>query len=145
MLRFPKAAQRGSIENIDFRDDRLYYILSDLNNGNVMLTKDGEIYSIDHCHGGFYPLCFMTFVAHQSHTVSSYLRNRLQLPDSKLDILERAASDFWPPDDGTSTDELSDRSSPSSSSVEDGVVGARGVRTRGLAMCLEGFWRSASS
>ena len=84
-------------EEVDFLGDRLHYVLSDLYHTNVVFTKDGEICLIDHYNVGFYPRCFMAYIARSTYLVSKYLDERLRvLPDRNLRILQHAVSNFVP-------------------------------------------------
>ena len=48
----------------------------------------------------------MTFVAHQAHTFSKHLRDRLEFPNHSLRIFEYAESKFWSLEEETSSEEL---------------------------------------
>ena len=91
------AREAGMTEEVDFSGDRLYYVFSDLYHTNVIFTKEGEVCLIDHYNAGFYPRCFMEYIARSTYLVSKYLDQRLRvLPDRNLRTLQHAVSNFVP-------------------------------------------------
>ncbi|KAM0308410.1 hypothetical protein ACHAO8_010049 [Botrytis cinerea] len=87
----------------DFSSEPLCYVLSDLNNANVMF-HDKEIYLIDHLDAGIMPLSFMTIVADLGRIVAKHLMRHLKLPQDNHEVLANVRGAFWPPLDNESDD-----------------------------------------
>ncbi|ESZ90804.1 hypothetical protein SBOR_8809 [Sclerotinia borealis F-4128] len=89
---------------IDFSNEPLCYVMSDLNNGNVMF-HDGQIYLIDHLDAGIMPLSFMTIVADLGRNVDKHLIKHLKLPQANHQGLTYVRGAFWPPLDDEDEDD----------------------------------------
>ncbi|ESZ89823.1 kinase domain-containing protein [Sclerotinia borealis F-4128] len=82
----------------DFSNEPLCYVLSDLNNGNVIFYNK-EIFLIDHLDAGIMPLSFMTIVADLGRNISKHLVKHLNLPRDNQDALTYVQGAFWPSSD----------------------------------------------
>ncbi|ESZ94979.1 hypothetical protein SBOR_4599 [Sclerotinia borealis F-4128] len=74
-------------------NEPLYYVMRDLNNGNVMF-HDGQIYLINHLDANIISLSFITFVVYLRH---KHLIKHLKLPQANNQRLINVQGAFWPP------------------------------------------------